>query len=222
MSAKRFGRVRVTALGAYYNDFDLGLSGAQVIGTATRVDGVVQLTDGTTAFQTGSLGFLDVKVGPELTGFSARFNLELGPSATGTPGDGLSFAVGDLGGFPPPPWGEAGPGTSHSLAVGFDTFDNGGTGSIGIHVWVNGIHVAASPVNPYTNGALVPVEIIWEGNSALTVKFNGATIFDHLPVSGFQIEGSTMSHPPEVFGFGARTGGAVERAVVDEVQIEPR
>ncbi len=216
ISLQRFGRVRVATLGAYYNTFDGVLGPAQLFGSATYANGAVQLTDNSIFGEQGGLILSGIGVSPELTGFTANFFLALGPTTGDTHADGASFAVGDL----LQTWGEGGPGTSHGLAVGFDTYENGGTGSSGIHVWVNGVHVAASPVDPYTNGALVPVEVTFDG-SHLTVEFNGLTIFSELSISGFQIEGATQFHPAELFGFGARTGAATEAAAVDQVQIEP-
>ena len=136
---------------------------------------------------------------------------QLGPTTTGVPADGASFAVGTL----PSTWGETGPGTAHSLAVGFDTYNNGGAGDIGIHVWVNGAHFIANPTNPYTNGTSVPVEISYDQSSGLTVKFNGTTIFNNVALAGFSFQIGDQ------FGIGARTGGAAERVIIDDVQIAP-
>lgn len=113
-------------------------------------------------------------------------------------------------------WGEAGPGTARSLAVGFDTYDNGGNGNIGIHLWVNGTHVAVDATNPYTNGVSVPVEISYDIVTGLTVRFNGALIFSNVATPGFAFPQNGR------FGIGARTGGSTERAVVDDLEITPR
>jgi hypothetical protein len=112
-------------------------------------------------------------------------------------------------------WGERGPNTAHHLAVGFDTHPGSGNDSIGVHVWVNGVRVTTNPLNPYTNGASVPVEISYEAGS-LTVKFNGTTLFNGIPISGFSLLSTDQ------IGIGARTGGANERAVVDDIEIALR
>jgi hypothetical protein len=57
----------------------------------------------------------------------------------------------------------------------------------------------------------VPVEISYDQSSGLTVKFNGTVIFNNLSIGSFSFQASDQ------FGIGARTGGAVERAVVDDV-----
>jgi hypothetical protein len=96
------------------------------------------------------------------------------------------------------------------------TPNNGGDGSIGIHLWVNGSHIAFNATNPYTNGASVPVEISYDTAVGVTVRFNGATIFNNVATPGFAFPQNGR------FGLGARTGGFSERAVVDDVTIIPR
>ena len=162
----------------------------------------------------GAVVFDGIAATPALTGFTARFNLQLGPG-TAPPADGASFAVGNLG---VGAWGESGPATANSLAVGFDTFANGPANeSIGIHIWVNGAHLAVNATNPYTNGATVPAEIIYDTATGLTVRYNSVLIFTNLAIPGF-----TFPAAGGGFGIGARTGGSLERAVVDDVEITPR
>jgi hypothetical protein len=211
VAAKRFGRVRVLGLG-YFNDFNAGLGAATLRGSAVLTNGAVKLTDENTGGEAGAVVFNGIATDFYGSGFTARFNLALGPIASGVPADGANFAVGDLGSAA---WSESGPGTAHSIAVGFDTFDGPAPGNIGIHLWVNGVHLAANSTNPYTDGALVPVEITYSAG-AITVKFNGATIFNNVAVSGFSIQAGDQ------FGISARTGGFAERATVDDVVIAPR
>ena len=206
----RFGRVRLTSAGVYYNDF-LNIGPATLYGSAIYSNHAIQMTDAGQISAQAGLILNGIAVSPQLTGFTAKFDMAIGPTSTGTPADGVSFAVGTL----PTTWGEGGPGTSHSLAVGFDTYDNGGTGGIGIHLWVNGTHIAVNATNPFTNGVTVPVEVIYDASSGVTVQFNGTTIFSGVSVAPFTLQSGDQ------FGFGARTGGAAERAVIDDVQITP-
>lgn len=212
IAAKRFGRVRVQSLGVHFNDFNAGLGAATLYGNAVWTNQAVQLTDAIGGVA-GSAILNGITLGSYNAGFTARFNLQIGPTTTGVPADGVSFAVGAL---PAGAWGETGPDGSHSIAVGFDTYQNSGNGSIGIHLWVNGAHVTSNPLNPYTNGALVPVEITYDASSGVTVKFNGTTVFANVAISAFSFQAGDQ------FGFGARTGGANERCVVDDVEIAPR
>ena len=193
------------------NDFNAGLGAATLRGSAVWSSQGVRLTDAIGG-QSDAVVF-DGFTSTALSGFTARFNLTLGPTTTGVPADGASFAVGDLG---TGAWGETGPGTAQSLAVGFDTYNNGGDGDIGIHVWINSTHVAYNATNPYTNGVSVPVEISYDAASGLTLRFNNALIFNHLALPGFSLPAGGR------FGIGARTGGANERAVADDVVITPR
>jgi hypothetical protein len=210
--AMRFGRVGVTYFGSYQNNFDSGLGAATLRGTAVHTNQAVMLTD-LVGGQLGAVVFDGLTAGPANNGFTARFTMNLGPTGHAAPADGISLAVGDLGGGS---WGESGPGTARHLAVGFDTYNNSGDGDIGIHVWANGAHVAASPVNPFTDGVTVPVEISYDVATGVTVKFNGATVLSNVALPGFTLPSGSR------FGFGARTGGAVERAIVDDVEITTR
>ncbi|HEX8680292.1 MAG TPA: chitobiase/beta-hexosaminidase C-terminal domain-containing protein, partial [Chthoniobacterales bacterium] len=212
VAAKRFGRVRVLGLGVYFNDFNSGLGAATLRGSAELSNGAVKLTDENTGGAAGAVIFNGIAADSHVSGFTARLNLALGPIASGVPADGANFAIGDLGSAA---WWESGPPTARNVSVGFDTYESGGNGSIGIHLWVNGVHLAANSTNPYTNGALVPVEITYDAG-AITVKFNGATIFNNLAVPGFSIQGGDQ------FGISARTGGSAERATVDDVEIALR
>jgi hypothetical protein len=126
---------------SHLNNFNGALDAATFYGSATWTNQAAQLTDAVNGVN-GSAVFSGITFGSYNSGFNARFNLTI--SATGPPADGVSFAVGSM----PSTWGESGPGTAHSLAVGFDTYPNGGTGDIGIHVWVNGTHIAANATNP--------------------------------------------------------------------------
>ena len=94
--------------------------------------------------------------------------------------------------------------------------NNGGNGTAGIHLWVNGTHVAANATNPFTNGVTVPVEISYDTATGITVRFNGATIFTNLATPGFTVPANGR------FGLGARTGGSTERAIVDDIEITPQ
>ena len=212
VAATRFGRVRLITLGDYANDFNAALGAATLRGHATWTNQAVRLTD-TAGDQLGAVVLNGIALGSHISGFRARFNLQLGPTTTSQPADGASFAVGNLGGAA---WGERGPSTARHIAVGFDTHPGSGNDSIGVHVWVNGVRVATNPLNPYTNGASVPVEISYDSGSGLTVKFNGTTLFNGIAISGFSFLSTDQ------FGIGARTGGANERAVVDDVEIALR
>lgn len=210
---KRFARVRVEGLTATSNNFASGPGNATLRGSTAWSNGEIILTEALGG-QGGSIVLNDLTTTPALNGFTARFNLNIGPNGQINPADGVSFSVGDLG---TGTWGETGPATARNLTVGFDTYNNGpATQNIGIHLWVNGTNIAINPTNPFTNGATVPVEISHDLASGITVKFNHVIIFSQVPTPGFTYPENGR------FGFGARTGGAVERVVIDDVIITPR
>ena len=198
----------------YRNNFNTGLGTAALLGTATLTNQAIQLTDAIGG-QVGSVVLTGIAPGPAFSGFTAKFNVAMGPTNTGTPADGISFAVGDLGAVP---WGENGPATAHILTVALDTYENGAgiPEALGIRLIANGTVLAYNATNPYTNALPVPVEVSFDISTGATVKFNGATIFTNVAVPGFTFQAGDR------FGFGGRTGGADERNVVDDVEITPR
>ncbi len=185
---------------------------ATLRGSAVHTAHAIRLTDEDLG-GTGAVVFDGVPAGPFLSGFTATFNLAMGPHNTNLPADGASFAVGDLGSGA---WGETGPATARNITIGFDTFNNNTLESnIGIHLRVNGVHIARNPVNPYTNGAFVPVEIHLD-DGAITVGYNGTIIFNQVPVPAFTFQNGDQ------FGIGARTGGIRQRTTVDNVTVITR
>ena len=212
VECRLFRTLRKKRIKGQKKNFGNGLGKATLRGTAVLGNGGVKLTDEVTG-GFGAVVFDGLAATPALTSFTARFNLQLGPG-TLPPADGASFAVGNLG---VGAWGEAGPATANSLTVGFDTFENGPVNeAIGIHVWVNGVHLTVSATNPYTNGATVPVEINYDTVNGLTVRYNSVLIFTNLPIPGLTFPAAGG------YGIGTRTGGSLERAVVDDVEITAR
>ena len=76
--------------------------------------------------------------------------------------------------------------------------------------------MAYHPTNPYTNGGAVPVEVSYDTTTGVTVRFNGAVIFNNVAAPGFRFQ------PGDRFGFGGRTGLYNERKVIDDVEITTR
>lgn len=211
--ACRFGRVKVLALASYANDFNSGLGAATLRGQAIWTDQAIQLTTETTGGHEGAVVLDGPVTGPWMNGFTARFTLNIGPAGRTSYADGVAFSVGDLGSGT---WSESGPATAQNLTISFDTYNNGGDGSIGIRIFRNRTVMAFHPMNPFTNGATVPVEVRYDAATGVSVVFNGTPLFTDVPLSGFTLpEGG-------LFGFSARTGGFTERAVVDDVVITSR
>ncbi len=209
---RQYGRVQICRPG-YQNDFST-LPAASLRGTATWINQSLRLTEAANG-QLGAAVLDGVAVCQGQTGFDALFTVAMGPTATGTPADGISFTVGDTGTLP---WGEDGSATAHSLTISLDTYENGigQSAATGIRINVNGTMVAYNATNPYTNGSTVPVEVHYTAATGVTVLFNGATIFSNTAVPAFSLRGGDR------YGFGARTGGLNEVNVVDNVVISPR
>ena len=202
----RFGRVRIVALGTYTNDFSSSSSSYSLLGTATYSNQAITLVENQPN-QGGAVTFNGLGT-QGLSGFNASFTINTGPTGNTNPADGLSFAVGNLGNGP---WGESGPGTNQSLAVGFVTYTGGG--AAGIYLIANGNIIASNPTNPFTNGVNVPVQIRYDIYAGVTVTYNGLTIFRNVATPTFSLPARGG------FGISARTGGAYERTVIDDIVI---
>ena len=197
---------RAAQAGTYLNDFNTDAAGATLFGSATLDRGNVRLTDDVDS-QRGSLIVDDLDPGTAILSFLARFDMATGPG-TLTPADGLSFNFGQL---PNTDFGEE---AAFGLNVSFDTYDNGGGEAPAIDVMVNGIGVPGghSTVNPYTNGAFVPVSVSLDPDGTLDVTFNSTSIFSDLP-TGF------VPQAGDRFGFGGRTGGLNQENRIDNLSI---
>ena len=213
-ATRQMGRVSVVSSAASLNDFAAGPGSGTLTGSAVWTSAGVRLTDNPMG-QLGGMIMDNTAVAPAQTAFTASFNVTLGPTTSGVPADGMSFFVGSD--FGSGPWGESGLHTPHSLAIGFDTYNNGAANdNIGIHLWINGTHVAASTVTPWTNGFPTLVQVRYSATRGLSVTYGGQPIFNDLATPGFTLQ------PGDRYGFGARTGGVGEICTVDDVVISPQ
>lgn len=218
-----------------FDDDETDLGDGSIIssndGVARILDGALLMTeDGTgstmAAFKTPVLGDLS-------GGWSAVFDLAM--EASGTPADGMSFNYGAI-----PDAGEAGEeGWNLGLTVSFDTYNNGGEGAdtgIGLDVLVNGSIVEPEggrlrePFETddngfYSNrfytldGEFRTVVIAWEPGGEggfLTVSIGDETFYDRLPLPA-----SFAPLPTYRFAWGARTGGAFETVLLDNIAAGP-
>jgi len=199
---------------AYHSDFTSGAGATSLRGTATWANQAIRLTSAV-ASQGGSIVMEDVTNLPQPTGFTARFRLKTGPTTSGTPADGMSFSVGDLG---TAAWGETGPTTSQNLTIAFDTYENnnGAANSTGINLFVNGVFISHNALNPYTSGNFTDVEVRYDTTIGVSVIFGTTTVFDKVAVPTFTLTQGAK------YGFGGRTGGSNQENWIDEVKISPR
>ncbi len=193
-------------------------------GSAKVLDGALQITEDGTGSTSAS--FKLPALGPDGNeAFLVTFDLKL--EAEGTPADGFSFNYGDIGDTDT--GSEEGFGSG--LAIEFDTYNNGGENAatgIGIDVSVNSQDVGVMRIeagdDPKDNrffkfdGQFHPVELSWfrsgEDSGILTLVVDGETIYENLETVGFRPE------PGYRFAFAARTGGAFETVIVDNIEVE--
>jgi hypothetical protein len=182
----------------------------------------LQLTFAGTGGTSNSIGFDRTQVGAFQT-LTADFDFKLNGTA-----DGLSFALlntatfGTTGAMPQPASGFEEPNYAGSLGVEFDTFNNGGEDTnanhIGLHF--NNAEVAVDTNPGFTLGAgawhhvHLLVNPVAGGSDVTLILDNGAsTAFSNVFVAGLDpYEGRV--------GFGARTGGATEDALVDNINVD--
>jgi len=191
------------------SDFGSLPAGSTLAGTAVLQSGELELTNTNTY---GQIGTLLVPGVATTDPFRVKFDLFIGG---GNGADGFGFA-----------WGPLSAGTlisegflaDQTLSVQFDTFQNGNANGYDdeantIEIWYGFERLAKAYVSLRT-GSFVPVEII-QSEGVVTVKHNGATVLENVPLPNFAFpSGTTMR-----FGFGARTGGLVDRHAIDNLDI---
>lgn len=182
--------------------------------TAFAGKGVLQLTDaavgGTNAgFFMPSLG------GPATQAWQASFDFLLfDPPGGNPPADGFSFN-----------WGPIDPGASGSeegfgsgLSVEFDTWDNGG-GENGLSLGVDGADIPEGnnpelpPVDDEFHKAIVTWVRSGEDSGTITWLIDGEVIFENVETPGL------IPDEEWIFAFAARTGGATETLLIDNIEI---
>jgi hypothetical protein len=147
-------------------------------------------------------------------GFTVTFDVTLIDAAGGNPpADGFSFSYGNhaLGSN----YGEEGPGGS-SISWVVDTWDNG-LSDRGIRSKINGVNDFVVNFIPLADGQTVTSSITmsWDPTNgmSLSVSALGGPVFTNRPTPGF------VPSDSHLFGFGARTGGATETVLLDNIVI---
>lgn len=148
-------------------------------------------------------------------GFTVSFDITLIDTAGGNPpADGFSFNYGSFGSAAN--YGEEGPGGS-SISWIVDTWDNAASDR-GIRSKINGVNDFVLNFIPLADGQTVATSINLSWNPAngmsLSIAALGGPVFTNRPTGvGF------VPTDGFVFGFGARTGGASETVLIDNIVI---
>ncbi|MFT4640537.1 MAG: hypothetical protein ACI8T1_003866 [Verrucomicrobiales bacterium] len=235
------GAVIVTG-GSYAQNFDGFANGTTDLGDDSIMESIPEET---TRIENGTLFLTESGLGGTSAGFKVPrlggggneafiMTFDLALEGEGTPADGFSINYGEIGDT-----GTAGEeGYGSGIAVEFDTYNNGGEqpagfdtveSGIGIDISVDGKEVpggvmrVAGDADPVDNdffqfdGQFRPVEISWfksgENSGILTLAIDGKTIYDNIETPGFDPQ------PSYRFAFGARTGGASESVIFDNLNI---
>jgi hypothetical protein len=182
--------------------------------TAMVVEGALQLTDD--AVRSTSAGFFTPSLGDVAkSGWTATFDYLLFDAEGGNPpADGFSFN-----------WGLIEPGSSGSeegfgtgLSVEFDTWNNG-EGEAGHNIAVDGADIDDGFLedDPLVDDEFHRVQISWvamgEDNGAISVLVDGEALFQDFETPDLFPEGDW------IFAFAARTGGATETLLIDNLSI---
>ena len=191
-------------------------AGSVLRGSASWVadnGGRIQLTPTLQTWQRAAFFLPDFNPNRIVQGFVARFRLRADQGST-TPADGIAFHF-----MPEDP-------ATVDIANGFIERALGTGLSIGFATWtankiilrVNGQDVAESTGKTIygvgTDADLPWAEVVVSPDGKVTLRFNGALVFDAVqtslkPAAGWR------------FGWSARTGGEYSRQVVDDISIHP-
>lgn len=225
--------VAVSAVHAqvYTQNFDGFADGTTNLGDGTAIFGTNLGAANGAGVQSGALQLTNDGVGsgygifqiPALTGSSlgwtATFDATLIDSAgNNNPADGFSFNYGNIpqsdNGYQSyeEGWGSGTP----YLSVEFDTWQVGDT-EHGFNVGVNGTDVPGGFINfdLITDGQTVsaPVEISYDPDNGVSLTVDNTPVFTDLATPGFTGDDNFT------FNFGARTGGATETLLIDNLNI---
>jgi len=201
--------------GLISEDFNAGLpSGATLYGNASIVNNEAVLTPDANS-QHGALSFTDQDSGAAINNWSAAFDFRL-DQGNGTGGaDGISLSYSRLGnvGLSGLSHGVGEEGTNTGIAVGFDTWNNGGIdNNSGNHLSLRygGALLALTNIPTSTfflNDGVTRNTMVTMSNGLLDVSINGTSFINHNIVGWSAYAGQ--------FNFAGRTGGARNRQAID-------
>ena len=196
-------------------DIEFG-DGSELVTTGVEAgvaDGALKLTDdleGST-----NTGFFMPGLGAEAgSDFKVQFLYSLFDEEGGNPpADGFSFNMG------PFTSGDTGSeeGFGSGLSVEFDTWDNGG-GENGHSIAVDNVDAIDGVLSklPFVDDEFHWVEIIYknvdDNGGTLTMRVDDVTFFDEIAID-------YVPHPDDITAFAARTGGATETLLVDDLDF---
>jgi hypothetical protein len=202
-----------TAYSGFYDFSGATPAGTFITGTSGKImpDGTLQLTPAA-----GSMGggFIvpDLSGGADVTNILIHFQLFLGKGSV-PPADGFSVSIAnDIADDAVP--SEDGTGTG--IVFSFDTYDNGGGEAPAISVLVGGTETTVKtnlPITSLVNDRWVDVTIRVNADGTVDLIHDGNKYF-----SSAAVDGLAPINSPRI-AFGARTGGSLEEADIDNIGI---
>jgi len=189
--------------GLISEDFNSGLpAGVSFYGPSSVVNQEAQLTPSSNSLL-GGMSFTDQDNGRLIEAWDANFDFRIDQNGNGG-ADGISLTfsrLGDVG-----PVGEEG--LLSGLAIGFDTWSNAEISGNHISLRYDGVLLVEQNISTTVleNGDVHSASISMI-DGLVNVSLDGASLFTHDVVSWTAYSGQ--------FNFGARTGGARSRQVVD-------
>ncbi|WP_367870748.1 hypothetical protein [Luteolibacter sp. Populi] len=196
----------------YSNDFSTG-AGATLRGPAVWDQASLRLSDGS-PLGLGAAVLDGLSTWAGQTGFQATFQLQM-ESRSAEAGNGVAFAVGDLG---TGAWAEKGPTPGRNLTVVFETYDffSPPPNPRGFQIVVNGIPVATNPVPAFQSNYPEAIEVTYTPATGVSVRYKGTLVLTNVAVPGFTLQAGDQ------FGFSAYRGENVHLTRVKNVVIVPR
>jgi hypothetical protein len=212
--------------GTFSSDFNSGQPGGTFVFGAASVlpnggagdSGVLELTPAA-GDQYGAFLIDELDVDP-VTNFTARMLVRISdqtccgePPNPNGPADGLSFNFTNAPPNPPTYGNPGEEGHPVGLSVNLDTWDNGGSEAPAIDVKYDGAPIGSFSIHPYTGARYVDLYVRLDDDGTIDVTYDGTPIFTDLATGHVATVGGQ-------FLFGARTGGANSRHLIDDLTID--
>ncbi|PKG82731.1 hypothetical protein CXF85_12425 [Colwellia sp. 75C3] len=189
--------------GLISEDFNSGsVNGATLYGPSVVVNNELQLTSSNPSLL-GGMSFSDQDNGQLIKSWGADFDFRIDGNSNGG-ADGISLTYSRLG--------EVGvaseEGLFSGLAIGFDTWNNDETSGNHISLRYDGVLLVEQHISaPSLQDGVVHNTAITMDEGLVSVSLDGTSIFTHQVANWSAYSGQ--------FNFGARTGWAMSRQVVD-------
>lgn len=210
--------------GSFFSDFNSGLpAGTVVYGTSATVltntgwtnSGCLQLTPNSGSESGTFVITNNLDGGTPVLGFLATFKAYIGPGTGGADGVSFNYVPDLITNSPLPTLSEEG--SPVGFVVEFDTYKNPDPDTIGIDLKWDNYEFVASPFSGFQVSDWVDVTIAVQPDGIVSVLYDGTWAYTNsVYVAGFWPAAGLVNG---YFALGARTGGAWDSHLIDNLTI---